>query len=132
MAKEGGAFGRLLPIIKAGVGGQIGDGRMWWPWITMLDEVRAIEHLLDADVSGPVNLGSPHPERNVDVVRAVGKAFGRPTVVPVPSFALRVVLGEVSGDITGSQRTVPRVLTESGFDFAHADVSSAARWLAEQ
>lgn len=132
VAKGGGAFGRLLPIIRAGVGGQIGDGRMWWPWITMLDEVRAIEHLLEADVSGPVNLGSPHPERNVDVVRAVGAAFHRPTVVPVPAFALRLVLGEFSSDITGSQRMVPKVLTESGFDFAHADIGSAAAWLADQ
>ena len=132
MARGGGAFGRLLPIIKAGVGGQIGDGRMWWPWITLVDEVRAIEHLLEADVSGPVNLGSPHPERNAVVTRAVGKALGRPTVVPVPSFALRVVLGEFSSDVTGSQRMVPQTLTESGFDFAHADVDSAARWLAEQ
>ena len=132
MAPGGGAFGRLLPIIKAGVGGQIGDGRMWWPWITLVDEVRAIEHLLEADVSGPVNLGSPHPERNAVVTRAVGKALGRRTVVPVPSFALRVVLGEFSSDVTGSQRMVPQALTESGFDFAHADVDSAARWLAGQ
>ena len=132
MATGGGAFGRLLPIIKAGVGGQIGDGRMWWPWITLLDEVRAIEHLLEADVHGPVNLGAPHPARNVDVTRAVGKALGRPTMVPVPAFALRVVLGEFSSDVTGSQRMIPQVLSESGFDFAHADVDAAARWLAEQ
>ena len=95
-----------------------------------LDDVPA--HLLEADVSGPVNLGSPHPERNVDVVRAVGAAFHRPTVVPVPAFALRLVLGEFSSDITGSQRMVPKVLTESGFDFAHADIGSAAAWLADQ
>ena len=132
MSARGGAFGRLLPIIKAGVGGQIGDGRMWWPWITLLDEVRAIEHLLDSDVSGPVNLGGPDPARNVEVIRAVGRAFRRPTVVPVPTFALRAVLGEFSSDITGSQRMVPQVLLESGFDFAHRDVDAAARWLAEQ
>lgn len=132
MATGGGAFGRLLPIIKAGVGGQIGDGRMWWPWITLLDEVRAIEHLLETEVSGPVNLGAPQPARNADVTRAVGRALGRPTVVPVPSFALRIVLGEFSSDVTGSQRMIPEVLTASGFDFAHPDVESAARWLAEQ
>lgn len=132
MSAGGGAFGRLLPFIKAGVGGQIGDGRMWWPWITMVDEVRAIEHLLEADVSGPVNLGSPAPARNVDVTKAVGRAFHRPTVIPVPGFALRVVLGELSEDVTGSQRMVPEVLTASGFDFAHADLDHAARWLADQ
>ncbi len=132
MAKGGGAFGRLLPIIRAGVGGQIGNGQMWWPWITLVDEVRAIEHLLESDVSGPVNLGAPNPARNADLVHAVGRAVRRPTVVPVPTFALRIVLGEVSSDITGSQRMVPTVLAQSGFDFAHDDVESAARWLAEQ
>ena len=132
MAESGGAFGRLLPIIKAGVGGQIGDGRMWWPWITLVDEVRAIEHLLEAEVSGPVNLGSPNPARNADVTRAVGRALHRPTLVPVPGFALRVVLGEFSSDVTGSQRMVPQVLGESGFDFVHADLDHAASWLASR
>ncbi|MFC5379865.1 TIGR01777 family oxidoreductase [Aquipuribacter nitratireducens] len=132
MARGGGAFGRLLPILRAGVGGPIGDGRMWWPWITLLDEVRAIEFLLDADVAGPVNLGSPSPARNGDVTRAVGRALGRPTVVPVPGFALRVVLGEFADDVTSSQRMVPEVLSEAGFDFVHADLDNAARWLVEQ
>lgn len=130
MAEGGGAFGRLLPIMKAGVGGQIGDGRMWWPWITLVDEVRAIEHLLEAEVSGPVNLGSPHPARNAEVTKALGRALHRPTLVPVPGFALRVVLGEFSSDVTGSQRMVPQVLTDSGFDFVHADLEHAASWLA--
>lgn len=132
MAPGGGAFGRLLPIIKAGVGGPIGDGRMWWPWITLVDEVRAIEFLLDADVSGPVNLGTPHPARNGDVTRAVGRALHRPTLVPVPGFALRVVLGEFSEDVTASQRMVPEVLTDAGFDFVHGELDHAASWLAEQ
>ncbi|WP_380167912.1 TIGR01777 family oxidoreductase [Jannaschia sp. R86511] len=132
MAPGGGAFGRLLPIIKAGLGGPIGDGRMWWPWITLVDEVRAIEFLLDADVSGPVNLGTPHPARNVDVTKAVARALGRPALVPVPGFALRVVLGEFADDVTSSQRMVPQTLSEAGFDFVHADLDHAAGWLAEQ
>jgi uncharacterized protein (TIGR01777 family) len=132
MAPGGGAFGRLLPLIKAGLGGPIGDGRMWWPWITLVDEVRAIEFLLDADVAGPVNLGSPNPARNIDTTRAVARALGRPSVLPVPGFALRVVLGEFAEDVTASQRMVPHALSEAGFDFAHADLDNAARWLAEQ
>lgn len=132
MAPGGGAFGRLLPIIKAGVGGPIGDGRMWWPWITLVDEVRAIEHLLEADVHGPVNLGSPNPARNVDVTKTVAKALGRPALVPVPGFALKIVLGEFADDVTSSQRMVPQVLTESGFDFVHGELDHAASWLADQ
>jgi uncharacterized protein (TIGR01777 family) len=132
MAPGGGAFGRLLPIINAGIGGPIGDGRMWWPWITLVDEVRAIEHLLEADVHGPVNLGSPNPARNVDVTKTVAKALGRPALVPVPGFALRVVLGEFADDVTSSQRMVPQVLTESGFDFVHGELDHAASWLADQ
>lgn len=132
MAPSGGAFGRLLPIIRAGLGGQIGDGRMWWPWITLADEVRAIEHLLTADVSGPVNLGSPEPGRNGDVIRAVARALRRPSVVPVPGFALKLVLGEFSSDVLSSQRMLPATLTASGFTFEHEDVDVAAAWLAEQ
>jgi uncharacterized protein len=132
MAPGGGAFGRLLPVIKAGVGGPIGDGRMWWPWITLVDEVRAIEFLLDADVSGPVNLGSPEPARNVEVTRSVARALGRPALLPVPGFALKVVLGEFAEDVTSSQRMVPQVLVDAGFDFVHGDLDNAARWLAEQ
>ncbi len=132
MAPGGGAFGRLLPIIKAGVGGPIGDGRMWWPWITLVDEVRAIEFLLEADVAGPVNLGTPHPARNVDVTKTVARALGRPALVPVPGFALRIVLGEFSEDVTASQRMVPQALSDAGFDFVHGDLDHAASWLAEQ
>ena len=132
MSTGGGALGRLAPFIRAGLGGPLADGRMWWPWITLLDEVRAIEHLLETDVFGPVNLGAQVPARNIDFMKAVGKAFRRPTLVPVPTFALKMVLGEFAIDITGSQRMVPQVLLDSGFDFMHRDVESAARWLAEQ
>ena len=132
MAPGGGAFGRLLPIIKAGVGGQIGDGRMWWPWITLLDEVRAIEYLLEADVSGPVNLGSPNPARNADVTRRLRRG------VPPPHGAAGADLraaGRARGvlqDVTGSQRMVPQVLSGRRLRLRPPDLHSAARWLAEQ
>ena len=131
MSATGGAFGRLLPLFKAGLGGRIGDGRMWWPWITLVDELRAIEFLLHADVSGPVNIGAPNPVRNAELTRALGEALHRPTVVAVPGIALRVALGEFASDVTASQRMLPRVLLDAGFDFAHAEVETAAQWLAE-
>lgn len=129
MSPSGGAFGRLLPLFKAGVGGRIGDGRMWWPWITLVDEIRAIEFLLDSELSGPVNLGSPYPARNSDLTAALGEALHRPTLVPVPQFALRAALGQFADDVTASQRMVPQVLTDAGFDFAHSDLASATHWL---
>ena len=132
MSATGGAFGRLLPLFKAGLGGRIGDGRMWWPWITLVDALRAIEFLLHVDdVSGPVNVGSPDPVRNTELTTALGEALHRPTLLTVPVVALRVALGEFASEITASQRMLPQVLLDAGFDFAHAEVDTAARWLVE-
>ncbi|ROP45734.1 TIGR01777 family oxidoreductase [Pseudokineococcus lusitanus] len=132
MAPGAGAFGRLLPLVRLGVGGPLGDGRQWWPWITLVDEVDAIVHLLTTEVEGPVNLASPQPVRNVELTRALGKAAGRPTVVPAPRLALRLALGGFADEILASQRVVPEVLAASGFTFTHPDVVSASRWLLEQ
>src|SRR6478735_6561138 len=128
LGQGGGALGRLLPLIRAGVGGRLGSGRQFWPWITLLDEVRAIEHLLTADVQGPVNLVT-EPRRNVDVVRALAAAMHRPAVVPVPAFALRIALGDFSSEVLGSIRAVPAALDRSGFVPVHADLDDAARWV---
>jgi len=129
LGQGGGALGPLLPIIKAGVGGRLGSGRQFWPWITLLDEVRAIEHLLTADVHGPVNLVTA-PARNAEVVAALAAAFHRPAAVPVPAFALRTVLGDFSSEVLGSIRAIPAVLDASGFVPVHADLATAAAWVA--
>ncbi len=131
LSRHGGAVGRLLPILRLGLGGPIGDGRQWWPWITLADEVRAIEFLLERGLSGPVNLSAPQPARNVDVVRALGAALSRPTALPVPTVALRVALGEFASDITASQRVVPQALQEAGFEFEHPDLAAAAAWVTD-
>ncbi len=132
MAPDGGAFGKLLPLVKLGLGGPLGNGRQWWSWITMTDQVAALEHLIRADVSGPVNLCAPQPARNREVVAALGRAFGRPTLLPAPGFALRVAVGEFSSEILSSTRMAPDVLAHSGFGFRHPDLDGAARWLAER
>jgi len=129
LGQGGGALGPLLPLLKAGVGGRLGSGRQFWPWITLLDEVRAIEHLLTADVHGPVNLVTA-PARNAEVVAALAHAFHRPAVIPVPSFALRTVLGDFSSEVLGSIRAIPSVLDASGFVPAHKDLDAAAAWVA--
>lgn len=129
LGQGGGALGPLLPLIKAGVGGRLGSGRQFWPWITLLDEVRAIEHLLTADVQGPVNLVTA-PARNAEVVAALAGAFHRPAAIPVPSFALRLVLRDFSSEVLGSIRAVPAVLDASGFAPVHGDLATAAAWVA--
>ena len=130
LAESGGALGRLLPLLRLGVAGPLGSGRQFWSWITLTDEVRAILHLLETDVRGPVNLTSPTPARNEDLTRALGAAFHRPTVLRVPGFALKMVIGGFSSEILGSQRVHPTVLEASGFTFEHPTIHAAAAWLA--
>ena len=113
-------------------GGPLGDGRHWWPWVTMTDEVRAIEFCLtQPSLRGPVNVASPQPQRNVEVARALGRALHRPAVVAVPTVVLRLSLGEFASDITASQRMLPTALLAAGFSFTHTDIDQACRWLVD-
>lgn len=132
MSRSGGSFGRLLPLLRLGVGGPLGSGRNQWPWITLVDQVRAIEHLLTAEVAGPVNLVGPDPQPQGDVVRAVAHELHRPALLAVPRFALRLAVGEFADDILASQRVVPEVLLGSGFAFRHSNLAAAAGWVTGQ
>ncbi|MBK6872370.1 MAG: TIGR01777 family protein [Kineosporiaceae bacterium] len=129
LSPHGGAFGRMLPLAKLGLGGPLGTGRQWWSWITLADQVSAIIHLLQHEVSGPVNVCTPHPARQAEVAAALGRALHRPALLPAPSFALRTVLGEFSTEVLGSTRMTPEVLQRSGFAFAHPDLETALPWL---
>ncbi|WP_199424272.1 TIGR01777 family oxidoreductase [Actinotalea solisilvae] len=131
MSHRGGSFGRLLPLLRLGVGGPLGDGSAVWSWITLVDQVRAIEHLCTADVRGPVNLTAPAPARAGEIVAAVARALHRPALVRVPRLALRAVLGEFADEgVLASQRALPTVLAGSGFEHTHASLDAAAAWLA--
>ncbi|MGV9338154.1 TIGR01777 family oxidoreductase [Streptomyces sp. NPDC003688] len=128
VASGGGAWGRLFPLFKAGLGGRLGDGRQYWSYIALHDEVAAIRHLIDrADLSGPFNLTAPDPLTNQQITEAMGRVLHRPTPFPVPAAVLRAVLGEMAGDVLGSQRVVPRRLLESGFAFAFPGIEDAIR-----
>jgi len=129
LTTTGGAAGRLLPLFRLGAGGRLGSGRQWWSWISLVDETRAILHLLDSTLTGPVNL-TAEPARNSEVTRALGEALHRPTVLPVPAFALRAVLGEFAGDVLGSIRVLPSALRADGFVHHHPGIREAAAWLA--
>ncbi len=126
---EGGALAVLLPLLRMGLVGRLGSGQQWWPWITLPDEVRALLHLLDSDLTGPVNLTGPEPARNVEVMRTLARALHRPAVLPVPDFALRLMLGGFAGDILGSQRLLPKALMADGFRHRHRTIAEAADWL---
>lgn len=123
-SSDGGALAKTLPLFKLGLGGRLGSGEQWWSWISIDDHVRAILHLLETDVSGPVNMAAPNPVTNAAWTKAVGRELGRPTVVPVPRSAPRLLLGREMADtlLFSSHRLSPTVLTDSGFTFRHRTI----------
>jgi len=131
LTPKGGAMERVLRLARFGLAGPLGSGRQYWSWITLHDEVRALAHLIDQDLSGPVNLVSVQPLRQAEIMKALGAVLGRPAVLPAPALALKVILGEFASDILGSQRALPSVLTASGFVFDHDTIESAMRWLVD-
>lgn len=118
----------LGTVFRLGLGGRMGDGKQYWPWISLADEIGAMEHLLTADVSGPVNLTGPAPVTNAEFTAELGRQLRRPTVLPVPAFALKLALGEFGrSSVVGGQRALPTRLQESGYRFTHTDLPSALR-----
>lgn len=127
---KGGAWARLLPLFKAGLGGQLGNGKQYWSFISLRDEINAIKFVMENDqVSGPVNLTAPNPVTNREVTKAMSKVLRRPALLPVPAFALKIVLGEFSQEVLGSARVLPKVLQSAGFNFQDADIVSAIKTL---
>ncbi len=129
LSGTGGALRKMLPLFKLGVGGKFGNGRQWQSWISLPDEVGAIRHLLTADVRGPVNLTAPTPVTGRDFARTLGRVLHRPAMVPVPSFAPKLLLGceLVNALLLSGQRVVPKVLRSSGFTFQHETLEVALR-----
>lgn len=125
VTRDGGAWGRMLPLFRLGVGGRLGSGRQWWSFISLPDVVEAMSWMLRSDVDGVVNLTAPHPVTNAEVTRVMGEALHRPTVLPVPAFAIRIALGGFSVEVLGSKRVLPAVLEREGFTFAHPTIESA-------
>ena len=130
LAREGGLLGRLVPLYRCGLGGRLGSGRQFWPWISMTDEVRAIQFLLvNEAITGPVNLAGPQPATNAEFTHALARVLHRPALVPVPAFTLRAVLGGFADEgVLVGQRVVPRVLEQAGFTFTHPTVEDALRY----
>ena len=118
MAREGGALPKLLLPLRMYAGGPLGSGRQWWPWITLTDEVRALEHLLTAEVEGPVNLCAPQPATLGTIIEELGNALHRPSRFRVPQKLLNLTLGQLADELLlVSARMDPKVLMGSGFTF---------------
>jgi uncharacterized protein (TIGR01777 family) len=129
IGRSGGAVAKTLPLFKLGLGGRIGSGAQWMSCLSLTDEVGAIAFLLDHDVAGPVNLVGPEPVTNAEFTKELGHVLHRPTVVPVPKFGPRLVLGREAADeiATASQRVEPTVLAAAGYRFVHPTVEHALR-----
>ena len=121
----GGALSRMLLLFKLGLGGKLGNGHQYWSWITLHDQIRAIEYLLNNPVHGVVNLTAPNPVTNQEFTAALARALKRPALIPAPAFALKIVLGGFAVEVLGSKRVIPKVLTDHGFNFDYPHIGTA-------
>lgn len=127
LSKDGGALATMLLPFKMGVGGVIGDGKQWMSWISLDDEIRAIEFVLEhEEVRGAVNLVSPNPVTNQEFTAALGEVLYRPTFIPLPEFAVSMLLGEMGDELLlSSTRVVPARLEQLGFEWQFPDLKPA-------
>jgi uncharacterized protein (TIGR01777 family) len=129
LGSEGGALAQMLLPFKMGVGGRIGSGQQYMSWIALDDEVGAIQHALTSDrLRGPVNLVAPNPARNAEFTKVLGKVLSRPTIFPLPAFAVKLAFGQMGEELLlWSQRVEPERLASSGYKFRYPDLEGALR-----
>jgi uncharacterized protein (TIGR01777 family) len=128
LSSEDGALPQLMLPFKFFVGGPIGSGQQWFPWIHLADEVAAIRYLLDNEAAvGPFNLSAPTPLTNTEFSRMLGRVLRRPAIMPTPGFAVRLVFGEMSTVVLNGQRVVPQRLQQLGFTFRFSEAEAALR-----
>jgi uncharacterized protein (TIGR01777 family) len=128
LGRGGPAFEKLLLVFKSGLGGRLGSGLQWMPWIHLDDLRAALVHAVVSDsLTGAANCAAPHPERNRDFTRKFAAAVRRPVVLPVPGFALKLALGGFGGALLAGQRALPAALEADGFQFRHPALESALR-----
>jgi len=126
LSAEGGFLSRLLLPFKLGLGGPLGSGRQWMPWIHIKDQIALIDFLLhQKNASGPYNACAPKPVRNREFAKTLGSVLHRPAFMPMPALALKVGLGELSLLLLGGQKALPARLLEAGFSFQFTDLRAA-------
>ena len=122
----GGALAKMLPAFRMGAGGRLGTGKHWFPWIHRADVTAICQWLLESDQArGAYNVGAPNPVTNAEFTRALGRALGRPTVLPMPEAALKLLFGEMSELLLVSDRMLPKRLLDEGFKFRYPDLDRA-------
>ena len=130
VSSHGGAWAKITPLFKLGLGGRMGNGKQYWSFISMRDEIAALSFLLThPTISGPVNLTAPQPATNAEITKAMSIVFKRPALFHVPAAALKIALGEFSQEVLGSSRVIPNVLEKNGFVFSDPDALSAMKTL---
>ena len=123
---RGGALDRMLPPFRMGVGGRLGTGRQWMPWIHLDDHLDLVEFALaQTRVSGPLNAVAPNPVTNREFTATLARALGRPAFLPAPAFALKAMFGEMASVLLASQRVIPRAALDAGFIFRHPELGVA-------
>lgn len=127
LGPDGGLLPRLSVVTRMMLGGRLGTGRQYWPWISIADHVAAVEFLCRSDLRGPVNVTAPNPETNAGFTAELARVLGRPAPWAVPSPAVRLLLDGFAEEVLNGQRAVPGVLTDAGFRFLHADLGTALR-----
>jgi uncharacterized protein (TIGR01777 family) len=133
LSTSGGALGPLLPLLKLGLGGPFGNGRQYWPWITLADEARALAYLLTANLEGPVNVCAPESADVNTIVAGLAKAFHRPAFLRVPRPALKLVLGGLADELVmANQRMQPARLQDAGFRWLHPTLADGVAWLSQE
>lgn len=132
LGKDGRAWKKMLPPFKLGLGGKLGSGKQWMPWIHLADEIGGILHCLDHEIEGPVNLVAPESITNTEFTKAMGGVFHRPTIFTAPAFALKLALGDFAKEgLLASQRVIPRILLNSRYQFQFPELEGALEALLE-
>ena len=125
MSKRGGLLKKILPLFKLGLGGKLGNGKQYWSYISLEDEIRAIHHVIDdVRLTGGVNFTNPNPVTNAEFTKSLASVVNRPAFLNVPSLALKIALGEFSIEALGSSRILPSKLQAAGFKFNQPDILS--------
>jgi len=128
LGPDGGALGQMLPMAKLGLNGPLGSGQQWWAWVHRDDVIGLIVHALNTqELEGPVNATAPNPLRQAEFAKVLGKILHRPAFLPVPAFALKLMLGEFSNELLSSKRTLSKKAQDAGYSFKFPELEEALR-----